>query len=465
MKITNKDLYWSYVAYFLKIGASVLLLPFILRMMSPEMVGIWTIFMTITVFTTLLDFGFSFSFARNITYIFSGVRSLKIKGYETVIEKESLADYGLLKGVIAAMQWFYFRIAIVLFLLLITLGTYYIYIVLQKYKSDHLEVYVSWVLFCILSTYSLYTLYYDSLLQGKGLIKKSKQIMIIGQIVYLIIAAILIMAGKGLLAIVFAQAASIITIRWMSYHSFFTPEIKHKLYTATAHPKNEIIKAIYPNAIKIGLTSLGSFMVQRSAIVIGSFYLSLKDIASFGITLQIISIIIGLSGTYIATYLPKIVQSRVMQNNQAIKEFYLKGQIMLLLTYIIGGLGVLILGEWALEFIGSKTQLIPQLLIFIYIVISFLESNQNIAGTILLSKNEVPFFKASLVAGVTTIILLILMFRYTNTGLWAMIIAPGIAHLYNNWKWPYEVIKQLKISMKDVIKSLTLITRISPNEK
>ena len=87
------------------------------------------------------------------------------------------------------------------------------------------------------------------------------------------------------------------------------------------------------------------------------------------------------------------------------------------------------------------------------LIISLLENNHGIAGAILLTNNEVPFFKASLLAGAITICILIVMFYYTNVNIWAMILAPGIAHLYNNFKWPYEVIKQLNISLKDIAKS------------
>ena len=58
MNIKNEDVIWNYLATFLKIASSfVLLFPFILNMMSPEMVGIWTVFVTINALAALLDFG------------------------------------------------------------------------------------------------------------------------------------------------------------------------------------------------------------------------------------------------------------------------------------------------------------------------------------------------------------------------------------------------------------------------
>ena len=429
-------------------------------MMPSEMVGIWTVFMTITAFAGLLDFGFNPSFTRNVTYIFSGVRSLKVKGFESVSTENQTVDYGLLKGVITSMRWLYLRMAIVLFLLLATLGTYYIYSLLQNYKGNHQEVYIAWALLCVINTYNLFTLYYDSLLQGKGLVKRSKQIVIIGQTVYLIIASFMIMFGYGLVAIISAQASSVFIIRWLSFHSFFTREIKQILHSAKPYPKKEIIKAIYPNALKIGLTSLGGFMVQKSAIIIGSLYLPLKEIAAYGITIQFIAVIAGLAGIYTATYQPKIAQLRVAQNNATIKELYIKGQFVLLLTYIVGGFSLLFLGEWTLNLIGSRTHLMPTSIVFIAIIISFLENNHSIAGGVLLSKNEVPFFKAALFSGGVTVILLLLSFQFTSFGLWGMIAAPGLAQgVYQNWKWPIVVIKELEIIKVDIFKVIIKIIK------
>lgn len=460
IQIGREDVYWNYAATFLKIASSALLLPFILRMMSSEMVGIWVVFMTITAFATLLDFGFSGSFTRNITYVFSGVGKLKKEGFEKITIKNQEVDFSLLRGVIYSMKWFYLRMSIVLFIILITIGTYYISNLLKNYSGETQNVYISWIILCVISTYNLYTLYYDSLLQGKGLVKRSKQIVIVGQTFYLLTATILIINGYDLIAIVSAQALSVIVIRWLSYHSFFTPEIRQKLDAEIPKSQNEILKAITPNAIKIGLTSLGSFMVTRSAIVIGSLHLTLNEIASYGITMQLIGVIAGLATIYTKTFQPSIAQLQVINNKEAIKQIYLTGQIILLVTFILGGIGLLVMEGWAIEFIGSKTKLMPTILIIVATIISFLENNHAVAGGILLTENKVPFFKASLFSGGLTILLMILIFQFTNLGLWAMILSPGIAQgLYQNWKWPIEVIKDLNITTKDFAYSLNIFNK------
>ncbi|WP_396168129.1 O-unit flippase-like protein [Flavobacterium sp.] len=454
MQINHKDLFWNYGATFLKIASSVILLPLILRRMPTEMVGIWSIFMTITAFASLLDFGFNPSFARNITYVFSGVNNLNTKGYERVYSTTfQTVDYGLLKGVISAMQWFYFRMAFLLFLILSTFGTYYIYFILENYKGDVTEIYIAWTILCLINTYNIFSLYYDSLLQGKGLVKKSKQIVIIGYLVYLVMASFLIFQGYGIVAIVSAQASSVIIIRWLSYKFFFTEEIKQKLAVAVARDKEEVLKAIYPNALKIGLTSFGGFIVQRSALIIGSLYLTLNEIATYGISMQLIAVITGLAGIYAATFQPKIVQLRVENDLQQIKKIYVLGQIFLLSTFLVGGLLLIFFGEWGIGLIGSQTVLMNKSLIIFAVLVSFLECNHSIAGNMILTKNEVPFFKASLFSALATIILLFIFFNFFDIRIASMIAAPAIAQgVYQNWKWPIVVKNDLGIKFLDFFK-------------
>jgi O-antigen/teichoic acid export membrane protein len=446
INIGREDVLWNYVATFLKIGMGIILLPFILRVFPQETVAIWTIFSTIVTLISVLDFGFNPSFARNVSYIISGVKDLKTTGYQIVEKDNGEIDYGLLKGLINAMQWFYARMALLVFLLLSTAGTYYIHIILRTYTGSHSEVYISWIILCAVNTYSFYTYYYDALMKGKGLIKRSMQIQIIANIVYLAVAVTLIMLRFDLIAIVSAQTLSIIIRRFLSYKAIYNHRFIQLLRNVTARAKEEYIKPILPNAIKLGASSLGGLLIRYSSIVIGSLYLSLDDIASYGITVQIIEIIVGISVVYLNTYQSKIAQLWVHHNNNAIKHLYLQGCFLLVTIFIVFGSALLLFGDWALNFVGSKTPLCSDSFIVLTLIIYFLQAHHSNAGDMLLMKNEVPFFKASLLSGCLTLILLFIFLELTELGIWGLILARGIADgCYQNWKWPYEICTQLNI--------------------
>ena len=442
--ISRKDVIWNYIATFFKIGSGLILLPFILKMMPTETVGIWTIFTTITTLIALLDLGFNPSFTRNVTYVFSGVKELKKKGIAKLNENNAI-DYGLLKGTISAMRWFYSRMAFVVLFLLLIVGNIYMYFLIQSYTGDKTDLCIAWIILIILNAYDIYTLYYDSLLQGKGLIKLSKQINVIGQSLYLIVAIVLIALGQGLTAIVSAQVLSIIIRRFLSYRAFFTKEIKTSLQSIKSHNQKEIISAIYPNAIKLGLTSIGSFLVNKSAIFMGSIFLSLSEIAMYGITMQVIGILSSLAGVYYNSYIPKITQLRTINHNNQLKAIFYKGSIIQLSVFIIGGLAFVLFGNYALDLINSQTKFLGVGMLTAALIISFLERNHILAAGCLLAKNEVPFFTASLCSGVATVLLLWGLLDIVQWGVWGLILAQGFVQLaYQNWKWPLVLLKEIR---------------------
>lgn len=441
--IGKREIAWSYAGTAFMIGAGVLLLPFILHKMSQETVGVWNIFQTITFLVLLLDFGFRPTFARNISYIFSGVKALQKEGVvQTTADAE--VDYSLLKGTLAAMRRFYRWIAIAVFALLATAGTAYFYYILQKYTGDKQDAMIAWVLLIAINCYNLYTLYYDALLTGKGYVKRCQQINMLGQAVYIGLAIGLIYAGLGLTAIVASQLVSTIIRRVLTYRVFFTPELKAHLAVADTQDPKQILGAITPNAIKIGLTQLGGFLVNKSAILIGSAFLTLEEVACYGITLQVMDILARCGTVFYQSYLPKLAQCRAENDLTGLRHYYLLCTGSLIAVYMAGGAAWLLLGNWALDLIGSQTHFVPTAMLCVMLLISTLEHNHAVSAGFIMADNKIPFFIPSLVSGAATVLLLWLFLSPFHWGIWGLILAPGIAQIaYQNWKWPSVVIKEL----------------------
>ena len=443
--IGKRDIAWSYAATIFRVGAGIILWPFILSQMSAETVGIWNVMITIMGFIALLDFGFQPSFARNISYIFSGVTKLQKVGIQTA-ESDGNVNYALLKGTLNAMRKFYRWMALGVFVILGTAGTAYFYYILQKYSGDRTDAMIAWILLIAINSYNIYTLYYNALLLGKGYIRRERQIMILSQSIYLCLAIILIYAGFGLTAIVASQAVSIILQRILSYRVFFTKELKQQLLNTEAEDPKDILSAISPNAIKVGLTQLGGFCVTKSALLIGSAFLTLEETACYGITLHIIDILARCSTVYYQSITPKIAQSRANKDVIKLKYYFVCSIGILVATFLLGGAAIAFLGNWGLNMIGSETKFLPTIMLCVMLLVYLLETNHSIAAGFISADNRIPFFIPSLLSGLGTVVLLWLFLSIFKWGVWGMILSQGIAQLvYQNWKWPSMVIKELNI--------------------
>ena len=441
--IGTKEIVWSYAGTAFMIGAGVLLLPFILNKMPQETVGIWNIFRSITALVLLLDFGFRPSFARNISYIFSGVKTLQKEGVSQAgINAE--VDYGLLKGTLEAMRRFYRRIAVGVFALLATAGTAYFCYIMQKYSGDRMDAMIAWVILIAINCYNLYTFYYDALLLGKGYVKRSQQINIISQAVYIGLAIGLICMGLGLTAIVVSQLVSIIIRRVLMYRVFYTEELQSCLAETRANEPKEVLSAITPNAIKIGLTQLGGFLVLNSSLLIGSAFLSLEEIACYGITMQVMDVLSGCGKVFYQSYLPKLAQCRAEKDLDGLRRYYLLCTGSLWVIFIVGGIVWVLFGNWALDIIHSKTHFVVPSMLCAMLAINILENNHAVSAGFIMADNKIPFFIPSLLSGAATVLLLWVFLCPLHMGLWGLVLAPGIAQLaYQNWKWPSVVINEL----------------------
>ena len=389
--IGKKDIIWSYIATIFRVGTGIILWPFILSQMSAETVGIWNVMITIMGFVALLDFGFQPSFARNISYIFSGVTKLQKVGIQTAVSDGNI-NFSLLKGTLNAMRKFYRWMALGVFVILGIAGTAYFYYILQKYSGDRTDAMIAWILLIAINSYNVYTLYYNALLLGKGYIRRERQIMILSQCVYLSLAIVLIYAGYGLTAIVSSQAVSIILQRILSYRVFFTKELKQQLLHTEADETKDILRAISPNAVKVGLTQLGGFCVTKSALLIGSAFLTLEETACYGITLHIIDILARCSTVYYQSITPKIAQSRANKDVIKLKYYFVCSISILVATFLIGGAAIAFLGNWGLNMIGSETKFLPTIMVCVMLLVYLLETNHSIAAGFISADNRIPFF-------------------------------------------------------------------------
>ena len=161
VSISKKDILWSYLSQFLSIGAGILILPAILHKLSSQEIGINYILLSISAFIPLLDAGFSPQFTRNITYVFNGANVLKKEGYDHLHTGGSV-NYRLLSSVIRATQYAYKRFALGVGLLLLSVGTFYMYIVTDRFATVNNMMWI-WILFCLSVFCTIYLLYYHLL--------------------------------------------------------------------------------------------------------------------------------------------------------------------------------------------------------------------------------------------------------------------------------------------------------------
>lgn len=451
MNISKADLFWNYGATFMRVASGVIVLPVILRMLPAEDVGLWSIMIGLNSMIYLLDFGFYQTFSRAITYIFSGAQSLLKEGFVPIVNEKEV-NYPLLKGTLHAMRSLYGALSLFLLIIFFTIGIWYINRVLLGYQGDIVDAKRAWYIYSVLLCYQFYTYYFDALLIGRGLIKRSKQIIIFSQLFHIIISTILLFSGYGIISLVIGQSISTIINRYLAKRVFYDKELKKSLNSSSSNDWVEIIKTLFTTAYKSGLASLSWIFTNRMLAIFGALFLPITVIADYGISKQITDITITLSVVWFTTYYPKLTGKQVANEKKEVKRLYIKSQIVALFVFIVISVGTLLFGGILLDFIKSSTNLLPVGIMSLLFLASLFEALTYLSTSVLLSKNIVPHYKAQMITALFALVFLYLSLKWTNLGVLSLIVVPFVSQLiYQHWKWFSLLAKEMKITPKDYL--------------
>jgi O-antigen/teichoic acid export membrane protein len=448
MKITKRDILWSYLGVGFKIGVNVIMLPFILYFLNGDELGIWYIFTSIGAIVFLLDFGFAPTLSRNIAYAWSGARKLSSKGVEEFVNNVTEPNIVLLNKVIFVCKKIYGIISIISFLTLFIIGTIYIlYITRNENITSLLE---SWILFIISVSFSIYYSYYNSLLKGIGAIYEYNKTAVISKLIQIIVSFLLLLLGIGILGMSISLFFSVIVNRLLARHLFISKSglnLKSQNNSKKDSNKSEkslIFQAIWHNSWRDGLVSISGFFSTQMNTIIISFYLPLSEAGVFSLSLQLITITASIASALYNAYQPKLQQLHLMNRLKESKEII----GLSLITYFVlfsGGISLLVIIGAPIIRIISPTIVLNLPLITTMALHYFLLQHHKLFASFISNTNNIIYYKAFIISSFLGVFLTIILLEFTSLGVWALALAPMLVEItYNNWKWPLYVLNDLK---------------------
>jgi O-antigen/teichoic acid export membrane protein len=161
------DLRWGYLAQVLNLGSGLLLLPFVVRHLSTEQVGLWFVFITLAALAQLLEFGFQPTVVRNTAYVYAGARTLSAVGMPVDLHGTEKPHLPLLTELISACRLIYRTVALLASLALLVGGSVYIRVLAQE-LPDRLQIIMAWLMYAGGTIANFYFGYANALLQGRG---------------------------------------------------------------------------------------------------------------------------------------------------------------------------------------------------------------------------------------------------------------------------------------------------------
>ena len=319
INISTKDFVWSFLGYFLNIGVSVILLPFILKYLDTNEIGLWYTFISLSVLINLIDFGFSSTITRNISYAWGGATKLLKEGTGK-INKSKKKNFKLLKSILNASIHIYSIVSFVAFLILFIIFTKFIKEI--SYEINGSKHIYSWYIFSTGICLNLFYSYWTSLLKGIGAVKESQKAIIFSKIFQLIFTIIGLYFSYGLLSIALGFLLGGLLMRLLSKKYFYkvirNENLGNYKISFFKIEDKSLYKILFYNAWRLGIVSIGAYMILQLNTLISSYYLGLEVTASYGLTLQLFTILIGVSSTIYITLQPRINEANLNNNKKLI---------------------------------------------------------------------------------------------------------------------------------------------------
>lgn len=444
--VNKKDVVWGYIAQFLSMGVGVITLPFILNRLTADEIGLNYIFITITGIVALVDLGFAPQFARNFSYIFSGAQDIQEEG---IAQTDDKINYRLLKYVLASAKHIYGVLSILSIILLLCVGTPYVYKVTDSFAAVPNCV-STWIIYSLGIFFQVYFTYYSSMLIGAGLIKEQKFTIIAHKSLYLVIVIGCLYMGFGLMSVALGQLIAPFAGRWLAHRYFYTPALKQELARHIANDRKiiyDIFRKLWYNAKRTAVMSIGAYAILRLSMFIAGLFLSLSEFASYGLMVQLTTILGTVACTYVQILQPKLASLRAKGKLPELLKTFSKGMKIYYLLFVAGSIVFILWGEPILSLIKSNAVLPPKYILIVYCVVMFLEYNHANFSILISSNNRVPFAPASIITGTAVVIGICFVVKFTTLGILGLILVQGLCQLaYQNWKWPYEALKEYHIS-------------------
>lgn len=455
IKATKNDFFWSYIGYFFNLGINIILLPLVLRFLSQEEIGIWYTFSSIYLVIILIDFGFTPTLVRSLTYAWSGAGELKAEGVADIIQDSHKPNIHLFSSVFLAARTIYFILSLAVLLLMITCGTVYIHYISNNLANKF--ILASWILYSVGGWSNIYFNYLILGLKSTGAIAGSQQAVVVSKIVQLVISAAGVVCGGGLIALSGSYIISSFVMRILAKNIFYKYNgigeyLKKVKGNITKNEIKKILKIIWFNAKKAGSVTIASTIMTQSGILFCSAFIGINETAVYGLCVQLNTVLFGVGQIFYQTNVVALTNAKINGDKKKQQKIF---SMALVLSWCIVTVGIIFLslgGTWLLDLIGANTRIKVSVLLFICFYM-FLEQNCALSTYYISLSNTYPFMKSFVVTAFFQLFVFLCLVIFTELQVWHILLVNIISRsFYISWKWPLECLKELDLTIFQLVR-------------
>ena len=448
IKEEDKNTLITQLGYAVVILANLILLPIIIIKFNDLDTSIWLLLGTLTAFSSLIDFGFSPTLIRFVSYFWTG----KNLASDTESTKNSEPDLSGLTKFMSTVNFVYLMIGTILFISLLISSIVLFWKILDV--NIGLNYYLLAILiFNVRLVLYLFVVKYSAILQGVQLIFKVKKTEAINSLVKYAIMIILALLGFKLLVLILVDLILTVTL-FLNLKKKCESLISFDLFNNRTF-NLKIFREFWRPTHQWGLMQIGSFFTNYSSNFIVSNVGAPKEISLYLIILKILNFIKLLTTSPINSNLPIVFKEIADKNILGLRLFFFKQIQKALIINLILSTAFLAFGPYFLSMLGLNIDLLSFDFIVVAVSMIFLESHHSMNAQVYMGSNKIPFVLPSIITGLVVLTSAMLSLYYFKLSIFFIFYIQFIVQLsFNNWYCVYKNLQLLDISFTQYISFL-----------
>lgn len=452
-KITKNALLMACLEMIVRYGVAIVVLPVALKKLESTELAYFLFINTLMALAYLADSGFSQTIVRASAYFKAGAAEIPKRVTEISFENtEDKPNWQAVGRLIATSNRIYLIIGLAATGLLSTLGAGVALNIISQQKI-RVNAWLTYLLLIVLSFSLLQVSRWSSLLQGLNEVARAKRIELVIGIIRIFGIAAAMIAGFGVLGVVIVMIVSSLLNLFLMRTAVLQIISENGARKEHQTYDSEMLKRLWPATWRMGIISWGAYLIYYSSSLIISQIPDAKQMASYLLTFQVVTLLYRFSTSPSLVYQPQITAA--VSNGDLIKVNHLTLKIVRysLVMYILGGLLVYFFAGDALTLIESKSQLLSGNILLIMLAIYLLEMHHSIHAGIYMSTNHVPFMVPAIFSGIAIVVA---GFYSVHTwGIYGVVLSQLLVQAaFNNWYPVYLSLRIQKISFFNYLTSL-----------
>lgn len=425
--------------------SAVLILPMVLRNFPKEEITLWFMFAQIISLQLLVDMGFTPTFSRLIAHAKGQSNSRLVAQIKSIMDKV------------------YFRMTLISFVLLLSVGTYFVYKPINQLGNGASAGWVAWGVVVFTSLFYLRGNQYSAYLQGVNQVATLRRWEVLIALGGILSSFLVLLFDGGLLGIVVASQVwvllGILLNQWLVKKNIYSsPSAIEQGEPIHAEPisAEQLFKNVWETAWRSGLGVLISFGTLRFAsLYIGKGETS-EQAAVFLFGLRIIEMINEFAQAPVYSKLPRLATLYAERNIGVMMGVAKQGMARSHLIFVGAFILASLFGDFALELIGSKTKF-PESELWICLGFAYFFQRFGAMHLHLFSTtNQIIWHKVNAIAGAIFVVSFFVF--YPLNPIYSYAIALLISSLgFYSWYCAYRSYKEFDLDFWTFEKNTSLL--------